>query len=185
MSENGNGNGNGQLTGLQRAFIDAWFGEAHFNATEAARLAGYSGGDDPEREREVWASQGSRTLRNVKVQEEIDQRWAAHGITPNEVMARLAEQSRATIEDFVDVIEPGRVAILNLDKAKQRGKLHLVKKLYWTEQGPRLELHDAQRATELIGKTMGLFVDRQQVEHSGQIDVVVNWDNNNDADDSG
>lgn len=174
MSENGNGwtNGNGDdngspyLTGKQRAFIDAWF-ENGFNATEAARTAGYAGDDN------VLATTGSQNLRKPKIQQVINERWSAHGMAAEEVAARLVQQARGSVEDFVDVIEPGRVAILNLEKAKERGKLHLIKRLYWTKQGPRLELHDQQKALELIARSLGMF--REQTEHTGEVRVIVDF----------
>jgi phage terminase small subunit len=168
--DNGNGNGSEsesapRLTGKQRAFVDLWF-ENGFNATDAARRAGYSGACDRD-----FASAGSRTLRNAKVQEEINRRWAAHGMAAEEVAARLVEQARGTVGDFVDVVEPGRVAILNLEKAQQKHKLHLIKRLYWTKHGPRLELYDQQKALELIARSLGMF--RDTVEHTGTVEVII------------
>lgn len=144
-----------RLTGKQQAFIDHYL--ECLNATEAARRAGYQGNDA------TLAAVGYENLRKPQISVVIEKHWAAHGVTAEEVISRLTEQARVSVEDFIDIIEPGRVMILNLEKAKDQGKLHLIKKLYWTEQGPRLELHDSQRALELIGKTMGLFTDRHEV----------------------
>ena len=156
----GDGSGRGKLTGLQRAFIDAWFGEAKFNGMEAARLAGYSGGPDPKKEREVWAAQGSRTLAYVNVQEEINRRWASHGMGPGEVVGRLVAMARGDVADFVKA-ETGAI---DWEAVQQRGTI--VKKVkHQKGRQSEIELYDAQRALELVGKTMGLFRDR--VEHSG------------------
>jgi len=166
MAENGYSNGNNGITNggtwgkvftlQQRAFVDRLF-ECNFNATEAARQAGYQGDD------RTLAVTGSRLLRNAKVLEEIRQRWSGCGVTSEEIIARLADQMRADISDFFEVPAGGRVAILDLEQAAQRGKLHLIKKLYWTQFGPRLELHDAQRAAELLAKLL-LIVEGKAAE---------------------
>ena len=156
VSENGNGH---RLTGKQRAFIDHYL--ECLNATEAARKAGYQGNDA------TLAVVGYENLRKPHIAAAIERHWEAHGMGKQEVMARLADQARASIEDFIDIIEPGRMMILNLEKARERGKLHLIKKLHWTDQGPRLELHDAQAALVQIGRSMGLFVDTQR--HEGDV----------------
>ena len=150
MSEDGNRGG--RLTGLQRAFIDAWFGEAKFNGTEAARIAGYSGDDN------ALAVIASRNLRNAKIETEIKARWAAHGATAEEIISRFAAWARFDITDVFD--EHG---IIDWDRVKEYG--NCIKKVKW-EKGSKLEVeaHDQMRAAELVGKTMRLFVDRQEVD---------------------
>jgi len=170
MAGNGNGNGNGnngngwRLTPLQAAFVDAYLGSARFNATEAAAQAGYKGN------RNTLNSVGNENLAKPGIKAEIDRRLAAHGVTAHEVMSTLADQMRATVADFVDVPEGGRVAILNLDKAKEAGKLHLIKKLYWTQYGPRLELHDAQQAAVTLGKLLLLA---QEQDKGAGVEFVI------------
>lgn len=154
-NHNGNGsNGNGRrLTGLQRAFVAAYLGPARFNAAEAARQAGYS--------EKNARYQGYENLTKPHIKAEIDRYFEAHGVTAHEVMSTLADHMRGTVADFMEIPEGGRVAILDLDKAEQAGKLHLIKKLYWTQHGPRLELHDAQQAAVTLGKLL-LLVGEQE-----------------------
>ena len=57
-----------KLTEKQRRFVEAYLGEANGNATEAARLAGYSGTDDS------LAVSASQLLRNTKVEAAIKER---------------------------------------------------------------------------------------------------------------
>jgi len=160
-----NGGSEKQLTGLQRAFVNAWFGDARFNATEAARLAGYSGGDDPEKERDVWASQGAQTLRYIQVQKEIERRWEAHGATAAEVVSRLANWMRFDMSNLLD--DNGGADL---------GKIHefgdCIKKLEITEVAGakryKIEAHDQMRAAELVGKTMRLFVEGVDVTSGGE-----------------
>ena len=73
------------LTEKQRAFVAAYIGEARGNATQAARLAGYSGGDA------ACAVMGSELLRHPKVTQAIE-------------VFRLAT-ARASIMDAVEAAE--------------------------------------------------------------------------------
>lgn len=168
MSDEGNGaerdEGRPELTGRQRAFIDAWFGEARFNATRAAELAGYGNGSG---NRDTWSSYGSQTLGNLKVQEEIRRRWAAHGVTAEEVTATLAAQMRGRLSDLL------RDDIVMLDREKVRANGHLIKALRQSKEGVSVELYSAQEAAALIGKTLGMFVDRHEHEVKGSLTVIL------------
>lgn len=146
MSENADG----QLTGLQRAFVNEWFKD--FNGTRAAERAGYSGDDN------ALAVRASETLRNSKVGAEIERRWAAHGVSGEEVIARLAEQARANISDFYT--EWGAV---DSDAVQEKG--HLIKRITQLKgKKAQIELYDAQAALVHIGRTMGLFIDKGKVD---------------------
>lgn len=78
---------------------------------------------------------------------------------------RLTHDPDATEEVYgppVEIEEP----YVDLVKAKRRGKLHLVKAIKRDRNGRvSVDLHDAQKAKELIGRHHGLFTDR--VEHTG------------------
>lgn len=152
---NGNGNGHGQLTGLQRAFIEEWFKD--FNGTQAARRAGYSGDEN------ALAVRASELLRNRKVAAEIEKRWAARGMSAEEVMARLADQARANIGDFIQEEPAGA---LDLQAIKKRG--HVVKKIAWTANGPSIEMYDGQAALGIIAKHLGLLTERVDITSGGK-----------------
>lgn len=173
MSEsNGNGNGNGWgkvLTGQQRLFVDAWF-ETNCNGTEAARLAGY-GGDDPSDQ--TLASTASRLLRNVKVQDEINARWAEKGMSGDEVIAHLAEIVRCNPGEFIS--DGGAI-----DWQMVQEKGHLIQEvIHHKGQRSTIKFYDKIKAMELIGKALGMFRDR--VEYSGPgggpllIEYVNDW----------
>ncbi|MVN88276.1 hypothetical protein GO986_16140 [Deinococcus sp. HMF7620] len=57
------------------------------------------------------------------------------------------------------------VVRIDLEKAKNAGKLHLVKKLKETKFGLEIELHDAAAARELLGKHYRLWGDRLALEN--------------------
>jgi phage terminase small subunit len=142
------------ITNKQRVFLEHYF--VLWNATEAARRAGYA---EPN-------TQGPRLLVNVgikaAIQEHIDQIMPA-----GEVLTRLAEHARGTMED---VINPAN-ATLDLAKTERAGKLHLIKKFSRTETDKSthvsIELYDAQSALEKLGTYHGLF--KQRIDHSGTI----------------
>lgn len=144
------------LNARQTTFINEYF-LCGLNATEAAKKAGYS--DATARQ------QGSRLLTNVNIRAEIDRRMAEMAMPANEVLARLAEHARSTMEDFIEI--KGGLPFIQLDNAQQVGKLHLLKKFKVTKQGVEIELYDAQAALRDLGRAHGLFKDR--VEHSGTV----------------
>lgn len=135
------------LTAKRRAFIDAYL--QCWNASQAARQAGYA----------KPGQEGHRLLKNAEIADEVRRRVADRAMTADEALLRLAEQARASIEDFADIQDgiPNGL-FLNFEKAKRDGKLHLIKKLRYNAQGyPEIELYDAQAALHLLGKHLGLF----------------------------
>ena len=112
------------LTAKQRAFVENYSG----NATEAAIKAGYN--------KDTAYSQGQRLLKNVEIQQAIQQRETKR---LNPVIAkreRLMEFWTQTMED-TDVYIKERL-----------------------------------RASELLGKAQGVFMERVEVEHSGNLDLT-------------
>jgi phage terminase small subunit len=139
------------LTDKQRAFVEAYLANG-FNATDAARQLKYT---YPDR-------QGYRLLRNVEIAAVIRQELAVRAMPADEVLARIAEQARGTMDDFLD--EAGDI---DLGRARERSKLHLLKARSVTKEGERIELYSAQSALELLAKHHGLLVDRQEVGAPG------------------
>lgn len=138
----------------QQAFIEAYCGTANGNATEAARRAGYS----------VPMQEGHRLLRNAKVKAEIDRHLNEKALAANEVLARLADMARASIDDVATVDPKTGEIKFDFLKAAENGKLHLISEISFTEFGPKVKLHDAQTALIQLGRCHGLFRDRQIIE---------------------
>lgn len=145
------------LTDKQKAFIEQYL--IDFNATQAAKRAGYQGNDN------VLANVGCVNLRNPKIREHIRARLEGSCMSANEVISRLAHQARGP-DDYID--EHGQVDIAQL---VQDGKAHLIKSIRETRYGRTYIFYDSQRALELIGKHLQLFVDR--VKHEGNITVDI------------
>lgn len=161
-----------RLTTKQRLFV------AHYlecwNATEAARRAGYS-----PKSASIIAHEN---LRKPNIQMAIRDGIAA--IMPaGEVLKTIADHARGTLADFMIIadeeviierqthLDDGKLTIttekvvrpvarVDLKKAAAAGKLHLIKSYNLTERGLRIELHDAQAALALLGKHHGLFKDQ-------------------------
>ena len=147
------------MTARMQLFVEEYLN--CFVGSEAARRAGYTGRPD---------AVAARLLARADVQAQISRRISERAITADEVLLRLAEQARATFADFVSFVErpdeEGKtqtVPVLDLVKARDAGKLHLVKKATSTRQGLTIELYDAQAALVQLGRYHRLFAERVDV----------------------
>lgn len=129
-----------------------------FNATRAAKLAGYS-------EKTAY-SIGQENLKKPEIAAIIRTRIEEQTMGRDELLVRLSQHARGDLEQFVDIGEDGGWT-LNLKKAKAAGLLPLVKKLKADRYGTVLELYSSQRAMEMIGKMLAVFVERQEVSGPG------------------
>lgn len=146
------------LTGKQQAFVEAYFA-ANYNATEAARRAGYQG------DYNTLASLASENLRKDNIRAAIDKRLKQMKMGADEVLARLSFVASGSMEDFID---PDSMSI-DLRKAKRAEKLGLIKKFKITTvttshadrdtqtETIEFELHDPMRALEMLGKHHKVF----------------------------
>lgn len=154
-----------KFTDKQRAFIDHYFA-CGMNATEAAKRAGYS---------ERTARQtGSENLSKPDIKAEIERIFLENTMPAGEVLTRLTEHARGDIGDMID--DNGNI---DLKRARAAGKTRLIKRIKRTvsthtdEQGngketftDEIELHDPQKALQLLGKHYKLFIER--IEHTGK-----------------
>lgn len=180
----------GDLTGKQQAFINAYLGEARFNATEAARLAGYDGGTDAS-----LAQIGYENLRKLEIATEINARIHESAMSANEVLDRLSQIARGEVTDFLD--EDGEWDLKTARKLKKSGLLKKVKSKRTSKQVDSIinnnedsretletalvyeevefELYSAHEALRDLGKFHKLFNDRQEIGglNGGPIQVNV------------
>lgn len=144
-----------KLTNRQRVFVELYL--TLWNATEAARQAGYSA--------KTAQEQSSRLLSNVIVKSEIERQIKDLTATREEVFERLTAHSRGNMADFLD-----GYGLIDIDKARTARKLSLVKKIkqHTTRISKKdgedveyhdieLELYDAQAATVQLGKLLGMY----------------------------
>ncbi len=141
------------LTRQRRKFVEEYL--ACWCGAEAARRAGYSA-----RTAGVLAC---RMLKDPDVAALIQARITEKTMAADEVLLRLAEQARG--EQAAYLRADGTV---DLERLLEDHKGHLVKNIRFTQRGDLVvEFYDAQRALELIGRHLGLFVDRQELSGPG------------------
>ncbi len=144
-------------------------------------------------------------LANASILEAIQARLTELKMSADEVLTRLTAQARGSLEDFLriervlyhprqavpdptddnpkavrwieDPIPVERLIVtLDLEQARDRGVLALLKKLKWNQWGePEIEIHDSQAALVQLGKAHGLFVERQELtgKDGGDIKIQV------------
>jgi len=142
------------MNAKQRVFVEHYL--RCWNASEAARMAGYS---------EKTAGQiGHELLKKPEIEFAITARLTDLQMGANEVLVRLSQQARADMLDFIDI--NGRV-----DREKARIELRgpLIKKYKTRERKladatvefyTEIELHDAQAALVQLGKHHRLFAEK-------------------------
>lgn len=146
-----------ELNDKQRMFVECYL--KHFNATQAAKEAGYS---------EATAySQGHRLLKDAEVQARLRARFEEAAMSSNEVLYHLAQIARGDITDALD-----RNGNLDVEQARKLGKSNLIKRVktrsITTEQSDitegEAEGYDRLKALELIGKFHAMFTDKVKLE---------------------
>ena len=136
---------NAKQTVFVNEYLKCW------NASEAARRAGYNGHSEVT---------GCRLLKDANIAAEIKARVSELTMTADECLVRLADHARGSLADFID----GNA--ISLERAREAGRLHLLKSYSEAGEktGARIEIYDAQAALEKIGKAHGLFTDKLDIE---------------------
>jgi phage terminase small subunit len=160
------------MTDKQKIFCEKYI--QCWNATEAARQAGYEGSY------ETLRAIGSENLTKPNIKEYIDKRIEDTCMSTNEVLDRLSAWGRGTIEPFLTDDDFSEALSVNSEDAKKA--IGLIKKIKQTERKLQqkdgdtildrkfeIELHDAKDAVIQIAKLKGMYTEK--VEHSGGIEV--------------
>jgi len=149
---------NNRLSPRQRRFVEEYL--VDLNATQAAIRAAYS-----PRTADV---KGSQLLGKVRIADAIAESMAARsertGVTADEVIEGLREVVRRCLQ---------RSAVMVWDRSARR----LVQAT--DEDGRNIWTFDssgANRALELLGKHLGLFMERKElVERTESLDIVIKF----------
>jgi phage terminase small subunit len=147
------------LTAKQRVFIFEYLKD--LNGTKAAIRAKYSV--------RTAAPAASRLLRNVKVSAEIQKamrrRVGRLELRADRVLREIAELASANMYDYVRRDKHGhlRVDIDNLNRDSAKGLVEYSK----TKGTIKIKLVNKLEALELLGKHLGLFMERHAHEFSG------------------
>ena len=147
------------LTYKQRAFVEHFLGDAQWNATEAARRAGYKGS------RNTLAVVGFENLRKPKIQEQIHRRLLEMGASTQELVWRWLARIRADISPFVS--RGG----LDIRALREAGLGHLIKGVRRSQHVTNVELRDPDKAEELLAKHLGMFVERHEIKKEEVIEL--------------
>ena len=161
-----------ELTNKQKIFCEHYI--QCWNATEAARKAGYNGDDN------TLGVIGHQNLRKPKIKDYIDQRIEENCMSTNEVLHRLSEWGRGNLSHFIPDDESKGFSL-----KKDNPKIGLIKKIKQHElvsksnnevltRSIEIELHDAKDAVIQIGKIKGLYIDRVENSLSDYIDKLKN-----------
>lgn len=110
------------LADKQQRWIEAYVGVARFNATEAARLAGYS---DPK-------NSGNANKRNAIIRAHVKEWLADHTLSADEVLRELTDVGSADWQHFVTVKRDrdGDIVDARMDLNAKIKSLELLGKAY-------------------------------------------------------
>lgn len=147
------------LSNKQQLFVEFYL--QTWNASLAARKAGYNN---------AHVVGPRMTKHNPLVQAAIQERIQAAAMGTDEVLARLAEQARVSIADFLLFDQNG--AYLGIDWPAVRDYGHLVKSIVPTKWGIKIELVDGQAALFKLGLHHRLFTEQVDVTSNGEPIVV-------------
>ncbi|WP_147536087.1 terminase small subunit [Bacillus marasmi] len=162
-----------KLTEKQKRFVDEYL--IDLNATRAYKAAYPRVKND-----ETASVNGSRMLRNAKVEKYINERMKAREkrteITQDKVLKELAKIAFVNGADFAKVItkktdsggEYKQVEIADTDSLSENVKA-AISGIKETKFGISVESYDKVKALELIGRHLGMFKDT--LELSGNMNV--------------
>ena len=138
-----------KLKPRHKVFADEYLSNGG-NATAAARKAGYKDGNSI---RSTAKNLLTKPNISAYINEELDKR----DLSKEDVLSKLSEQARASLEQFISFNEKGEPYI---DLAKGIGKMHLIRKVTISPRyGVTIELVDQQAALMAMGKVHKLFTD--------------------------
>ena len=161
-----------KLTNREEAFCLQYI--IDLNASRAARDAGYAKGSS--------AYMGWKILQRPHVQVRVQQLFMerAHrvGVEADAVLAELVKVAFAKITDVAEFGESGvrflESSDLTPEVAAAISEVGHSETKYGTNL--RVKLHDKQRALELLGKHLGLFVERQEVAFANKGRLKLVWE---------
>ena len=161
-----------KLTAKQQRFCDEYL--IDLNATQAAIRAGYS----PKTAEQT----ASRLLTIVKVSDEIAREMAERskrtGINQDRVVQELAKLAFVNIADVVD---------LDSDTVKETAtgedlaciqSVKIKPSEFGTER--EIKLYDKKASLELLGKHLGMFKDKLEVEADMDLNITVDYGDENE-----
>jgi phage terminase small subunit len=139
---------NGDVSISEAVFVEEYLANG-FNATDAAKAAKYSAFS-----RGGYSTIGSSVLKKPKIKALVARRIAERALSANEVVDRIREVADGSIADVLS----DDTTFIDLSKAKQRGKLHLLKEVKIGEDGDvHVKLRDQDQALDKLARSLGVY----------------------------
>ena len=161
-----------KLTAKQKRFCDEYL--IDLNATQAAIRAGYSP--------KTACEQASRLLANVKVQDEIAiemaERSKRTGINQDRVLMEIAKMAFVNIDNVIDL----DTAKVKRTATKEDLACIQSVKIKPTEFGTEREIKlcDKKSNLELLGKHLGMFKDKVELEADMDLNINIDYGDGNE-----
>ena len=144
-----------KLTAKQRRFCDEYL--IDLNATQAAIRAGYS------LKTARFIANENLTKPNIqsRIQRLMDERSRRTEVTQDKVLQELRKIAFSSIFDYLQ-IQNNRVKVFDTENIPP-DELPAIAEVKQNYSGISLKLHDKLKALELIGKHLGMFKERIEV----------------------
>ena len=152
------------MTKKQKRFIEEYL--IDLNATQAAIRAGYS----PDTAKAI----GCENLTKPDIRAHIDRAMAERskrtGVNADRVVQELA---KIAFVNATEVIDPKTATVREDALPEDTAAIQSVKVKSFGEDGLEREIKmaDKLKALEMLGRHLGMFKDKMDIEHSGVVDV--------------
>lgn len=160
-----------KLTAKQKRFCDEYL--IDLNATQAAIRAGYSS--------KTANEQGARLLANVSVQEAIAKATAERskrtGISQDRVIQELARIAFVNPQNVINLKDASVKADATEDDLAciQSVKVKTMDGAKGKSVEREVRLNDKMKALELLGKHLGMFKDKLEVDADMDLNITIDY----------
>ncbi|NLK38295.1 MAG: terminase small subunit [Epulopiscium sp.] len=156
------------MTPKQQKFADEYL--IDLNATRAYKVA-YPN----VKKEESAAVNASKLLRNTKVakyiKEKMQKRAKRTEVTQDRVVSELAKIGFAHITDFVEIDSRNNVIIKSTDEINKE-KIGAIAGIKEGQNGIEVKLNDKVKALELLGRHLGMFTDKVQLDGPAVVQIL-------------
>lgn len=171
-----------KLTAKQKLFVQEYL--VDLNASQAALRAGYS----KKTAYRIGAELLQKTSVSNAIHKAMDERAKRTQVTADKVVTELAKVGFCSARDVMEW-GPGGVRLKESSEltADQAATVAEVSETTTKDGGSlRLKQHDKIRALELLGKHLGMFLDKKEITgaNGGDFKIVLFGDSNGNADPS-
>ena len=161
-----------KLTAKQQRFCDEYL--IDLNATQAAIRAGY-------KKSEYTDTNANKLLENTRIREAVEKAMAERskrtGINQDRVIQELA---RIAFVNPQNVINPEDASVREDASEDDLACIQSVKvKTSYSDKGDMIErevkLNDKMKALELLGKHLGIFTDKVELESDMELNINIDY----------